>query len=126
MRALLEVDMRLMAGMREQIMDLERENAALKEELASAGPGSARKGRDEDWVPGRGGGAKHTLVRRHLSALLAGRGVLMVVRRRADTDHPLLPSLSIPSSPTSSRQAKTALSRFARPFALGASRTLTI
>jgi hypothetical protein len=46
-------------------MDLERENGLLKDELASVGSiSSTRKGQQlEDWLPGRGGGARHTLVR---------------------------------------------------------------
>lgn len=48
---------------RAQIMELEKENAGLKEELATAGPSSARKGKDQDWVPGRSGGPHHVLVR---------------------------------------------------------------
>jgi len=51
--------------LQKKIMDLERENSMLKDELASAGSiTSSRKGQQDDWLPGRGGGARHTLVNR--------------------------------------------------------------
>lgn len=56
-----------------QIMDLERENNLLKEELASSGSTTAsRRGQDEEWIPGRGGGPKHTLVRSFGLLVFAG------------------------------------------------------
>ncbi|KAG0142290.1 hypothetical protein CROQUDRAFT_662725 [Cronartium quercuum f. sp. fusiforme G11] len=49
--------------LQKKIMDLERENALLKEELASVGSATAsRRGQDEDWIPGRAGGPKHTMT----------------------------------------------------------------
>ncbi|KAH9814857.1 WD40-repeat-containing domain protein [Melampsora americana] len=49
--------------LQKKIMDLERENTLLKEELASSGSTTAsRRGQDDDWIPGRGGGPKHTLT----------------------------------------------------------------
>lgn len=49
--------------LQKKIMDLERENGMLKDELASAGSVTAsRKGQHDDWLPGRGGGARHTLT----------------------------------------------------------------
>ncbi|EFP87362.1 protein with putative role during mitosis [Puccinia graminis f. sp. tritici] len=50
--------------LQKKIMDLERENGLLKDELASVGSiSSTRKGQQlEDWLPGRGGGARHTLT----------------------------------------------------------------
>ncbi|PLW22698.1 hypothetical protein PCASD_13744 [Puccinia coronata f. sp. avenae] len=49
--------------LQKKIMDLERENSLLKDELAAAGSvTSSRKGQQDDWLPGRGGGARHTLT----------------------------------------------------------------
>ncbi|CAH7674334.1 WD40-repeat-containing domain protein [Phakopsora pachyrhizi] len=50
--------------LQKKIMDLERENGMLKEELASTS-GSlvvSKNNQEEDWIPGRGGGSKHTLT----------------------------------------------------------------
>ncbi|MBW0479724.1 hypothetical protein O181_019439 [Austropuccinia psidii MF-1] len=58
--------------LQKKIMDLERENAMLKDELASTGSAvTSRKGQLEDWLPGRGGGASHVLTghRSHITAL---------------------------------------------------------
>lgn len=58
--------------LQKKIMDLERENGMLKDELASSGSGLvSRKGQVEDWLPGRGGGPRHILTghRSPISAL---------------------------------------------------------